>query len=103
LRQLAAEKRKEISLLAEVKAAEIKQKAISIADEKHSSSLSDNLDAITITEIDSSQKDVEKEKEKEKEKDRLTENTPEVRQEVTYPKAQSLSLHCCIVFIICTQ
>lgn len=80
MRHLAAEKRKEISLSAEVKAAEIK-KAISIADEKHSNSITDNLDAMSVAEIDTSQKDVEKEKE-EKEKDRLTENTPEVRQEV---------------------
>lgn len=83
---MAAEKRREISLSAEVKAAEIKQKAISIADEKHSNSLSDNLDAMNIGEIDSSLKDVEKEKEK----DRLTENTPEVRQEVTWPNAHTL-------------
>lgn len=83
MRHLAAEKRKEISLSAEVRAAEVKQKAISIADAKDSNSLSDNLDAISIAEIDTSQKDVEKEKEnEEKEKDRLTENTPEVRQEV---------------------
>lgn len=79
MRHLAAEKRREISLSAEVKAAEIKQKAISTADEKHSSSLSDNLDAINITDMDSSQKDVENKEEK----NRLTENTPEVRQEVT--------------------
>ena len=86
MRHLAAEKRKEICLSAEVRGAEVKQEAISIADEKHSNSLNDNLDAINIAEIDTSQKDVEKEKEKEKEekeKDRLTENTPEVRQEVT--------------------
>jgi hypothetical protein len=76
---LAAEKRKETSLSAEVRAAEVKQKAISIADEKHGNSLSDNLDAMSIAEMDTSQ-DVEKETE---EKDRLTENTPEVRQEVT--------------------
>jgi hypothetical protein len=79
LRHLAAEKRKETSLSAEVRAAEVKQKAISIADEKHGNSLSDNLDAMSIAEMDTSQ-DVEKETE---EKDRLTENTPEVRQEVT--------------------
>ena len=59
---MAAEKRKEISLSAEVRAAEVKQEAISIADEKHSNSLNDNLDAINIAEIDTSQKDVEKEK-----------------------------------------
>jgi lipase chaperone LimK len=96
---LAAEKRKEISLSAQVRAAEVKQEAISIADEKRSNSLSDNLDAIGIAETDTSQKDVEKEKEK----DRLTENTPEVRQEVTLPKAHALSSHCYIHLTMRTQ
>ena len=88
MRLLATEKRKELILSAELKAREIQKKISFTADEKESNPLvtqsRNDLDVIHVKEIEidpppSVDSILE---EKEEEKEQLTENTPEVRQEV---------------------
>lgn len=90
MRLLATEKRKELILSAELKATEIQKKTSFAADEKKSNPLvtqsRNDLDVLHVKEIEidppPNVDSILEEKEKEKEKEQLTENTPEVRQEV---------------------
>lgn len=86
MRLLAIEKRKELILSAELKAKEIHKKISFAADEKKSNPLvthfSNDLEVIHVKEIDPPFNVDSMQEEKEKEKEHLTENTPEVRQEV---------------------
>ena len=88
MRLLATEKRKELILSAELKATEIQKKTSFAADEKKSNPLvtqsRNDLDVLHVKEIEIDPPPIVDSilEEKEKEKEQLTENTPEVRQEV---------------------
>jgi hypothetical protein len=81
LRVLAAKKRDELAVLAQLKAEDLIKNGSVIADQKSSGSMSTERkgDEEVMTEYEEDLRDKEKMQEN---RERLTENTPEVRQEV---------------------
>jgi hypothetical protein len=81
LRVLAAKKRDELAVLAQLKAADFIKNGSVIAEQKSSGSISTERkgDEEVMTDYEEDLRDKEKMQEN---RERLTENTPEVRQEV---------------------
>lgn len=81
MRELAAKKRENLAVLAQLKAADSIRNGSAIAEEKSSISMAKERkgDEESMTEYEDDIRDKEKMQEN---RERLTENTPEVRQEV---------------------
>jgi hypothetical protein len=81
LRVLAAKKRDELAVLAQLKEEDLIKNGSAIAEQKSSGSMSAERkgDEAVMTEYEEDLRDKEKMQEN---RERLTENTPEVRQEV---------------------
>lgn len=92
LRELAIKKRAELAVLAQFKAVDLKEKEILIAEQKTSDTAESKVDEGAITAYDEDLREKEKMQEN---RERLTENTPEVRQEVRkqFCFYASLSVH----------